>query len=167
VPGRHEPLVSEALFAHVQALLASRKRRMKTRHRFLFSQLVICACGCHLYGEIQKSHTYYRCHGEFCENLSSVREEAIEAAVIAQLIQSFGSDHMVTVAWKRAETFQKRMLAEHLGMKIQVQKKLVDVALTGGDFEQSTWQSHLSRILNEILLKPANFRPFAQIAVNN
>lgn len=79
--GKHEPLVSMRLFREVQEVLRGKVPTRAIKHDFLFRRLVRCAgCGSTLVGELQKGHTYYRCHQRDCA-MTGVREEILEAAV--------------------------------------------------------------------------------------
>jgi len=81
--GAHRPLVSQELFETVQAVLKARSafRSRHRPHRFPYTQLIRCRCDRHLVGELQKGHTYYRCH-HGCPRVC-LREEAIDAAVLS------------------------------------------------------------------------------------
>jgi DNA invertase Pin-like site-specific DNA recombinase len=82
-PGAHVPLISKALFERVQAILRGKTVPKAKKHQFLLRQMVRCG-NCtrrHLTGELQKSHLYYRCHGERCQGVSW-RSEALEGAAL-------------------------------------------------------------------------------------
>lgn len=82
--GSHQPLISQALFERVQAVLAARRRiGRRAKHTFAYSRLIRCRCGRHLVGErIKQRYTYYRCHE--CRGVC-IREERIDAWVSASL----------------------------------------------------------------------------------
>jgi site-specific DNA recombinase len=83
--GQHRPLISQALFDRVQATLAGKNIEKNRRHVMLFRRLLNCAaCGARLIGEIQKGHTYYRCHTKRCPQ-KTIREEAVEASLLPVL----------------------------------------------------------------------------------
>jgi DNA invertase Pin-like site-specific DNA recombinase len=76
--GLHEPLISQALFERVQAVLSGKYSARTQRHAFQYRRLLSCAaCGYSLTGERQKGHIYYRCHWRACKG-ASIREEAID-----------------------------------------------------------------------------------------
>jgi site-specific DNA recombinase len=80
-PGRHDVLVSRALFDRVQRVLSGKRVRGDSSHTFPFSRIVECkTCGRCLVGEVQKGHTYYRCHTHVCPS-TSFREETIVGAL--------------------------------------------------------------------------------------
>ena len=81
-PGIHTPIVSKQLFRKVQEQLRARGPKKRRKYAFRFSRRIRCTCGYSLVGELQKSHTYYRCH--HCRGVC-VREEMIDAAVIEAL----------------------------------------------------------------------------------
>src|SRR5258707_6023603 len=78
-PGIHAPLISKALFDHVQAVLSGKVHARLIVHEFAFRRLVRCrTCGYSLVGETHKGFTYYRCHTT-SHPVTSVREDAVEA----------------------------------------------------------------------------------------
>src|SRR5665213_2567320 len=89
-PGRHEPLVSKALFDCVQAVLAGKTYKKVLTHEFEFRRFIKCAaCGRHLTGERKKGRfVYYRCYNRACRK-AVITEHAIETAfsAIMALIQ--------------------------------------------------------------------------------
>ncbi len=86
--GKHEPLVSLALYNACQDILGGRTKHRSYRHRYTYSRLLQCAlCSYSLIAEKQKGHVYYRCHTKDCP-LKTTREENIEQ-VLGRKIQSF------------------------------------------------------------------------------
>jgi site-specific DNA recombinase len=85
--GKHEPLISKALFDRVQAILKGKYVSRVIKHDFLFRRLVRCAaCGYHLIGERHKTrYIYYRCHTDGCERVC-IREELLDHAVQTTLV---------------------------------------------------------------------------------
>lgn len=82
--GVHAPLVRRALFDRVQAILSGRTYAARTKHEFAYSRFIRCAgCGRSLIAELQKGHTYYRCHTPSCFG-TSLREPDV-AAGLAEL----------------------------------------------------------------------------------
>ena len=78
--GKHEALITKTLFDRVQCIMDGRYPKRTSKHRFLFQKLIRCSdCHYYLIGEIQKGHTYYRCHTKGCP--TSLREEMIEQAI--------------------------------------------------------------------------------------
>jgi site-specific DNA recombinase len=90
--GKHEPIISKALFDQVQSVM-SRRFRWKpaetVRVPKAFTGLLHCGeCGCAITAEIQKGHTYYRCtrknRARQCRQ-PYIREEALDAEITALL----------------------------------------------------------------------------------
>jgi site-specific DNA recombinase len=83
--GAHEPLISAALFEHVQDIKSGRKVKKFTRHNHLYRGLIRCQyCDRALIGELQKGHVYYRCHTIGCA-LNTIREDRVDDAIAAIL----------------------------------------------------------------------------------
>lgn len=85
-PGVHEPLISKELFDRVGAVLQGRVAKRSYEQRpYAFRRMIRCArCSRHLYAELQKGHTYYRCHTDGCQGTSH-RESALVERVLAGL----------------------------------------------------------------------------------
>ena len=88
--GAHRSIVGRALFDRVQELLSSkRKGTRKAKHAFAYRRFIRCSCGRYLIGELIKGrYRYYRCHA--CRGIS-IREERVDAAVIASLPNTCGN----------------------------------------------------------------------------
>jgi DNA invertase Pin-like site-specific DNA recombinase len=84
-PGRHEPLISKALFDRVQTIKSDRQHKKQTVHNHTYRRLFTCAgCGRSLYSERQKAWVYLRCHTkEFPP--TSIREDVLDAEISAAL----------------------------------------------------------------------------------
>lgn len=79
--GRHEPLVTVALFERVQSVLSGRFVRHTRRFTFLFRRFIRCeTCGRSLSGSERKGHVYYRCPTITCPT-TSLREDSIDEEV--------------------------------------------------------------------------------------
>jgi hypothetical protein len=79
--GVHPPLIKKSVFDRVQSILLGRVPARPIKHDFTFRRLITCVtCGRTLYGELQKGHVYYRCHGRECRG-TSYRESEIENRV--------------------------------------------------------------------------------------
>lgn len=108
-PGLHEPLVSTQLFDTVQCLLDGKTVPRTKRHEFAFSRMIRCAlCGTTIMAEIQKGHTYYRCHTSACE-MKTMREERIDSALANAFAPLRLNDEETAYirewfAWARANT---------------------------------------------------------------
>ncbi len=86
-PGKHEPLISVALFNRVQDLIAGKSGKKVTRHNHLYRGLFTCAhCQLSMIPEKQKGRVYYRCKRTACPT-KTVREDAIEQAVAKKFLE--------------------------------------------------------------------------------
>jgi len=109
--GNHEPLVTTETFEKVQAVLAGKRVDRTGSHVFTYSRIVRCgSCGYSLIAERQKGHVYYRCHDRPFKNPpkclpTSVREERLDEAVVARLVEIDLSDDELQLA--------RCMIAEH------------------------------------------------------
>jgi DNA invertase Pin-like site-specific DNA recombinase len=80
-PGVHHPIVSKELFDAVQNVLHGKTVPRLNKNHFVFRKLIRCQrCGYNLIAEVQKGHSYYRCHTKDCET-KTAREERIDAAI--------------------------------------------------------------------------------------
>jgi DNA invertase Pin-like site-specific DNA recombinase len=83
--GRHTPIVTKKLFDKVQAVLAGRVYPRTEEREFRFRRLIRCAtCPRTLTGEIQRGHTYYRCHSSTCRRVS-LNETTIDDVILSKL----------------------------------------------------------------------------------
>jgi site-specific DNA recombinase len=83
--GRHEPLISHALFEQVRRVLLGLTNVRVHRHDHLYRRRFACkSCGRSLIASKVKGHVYYRCATIACPS-TSVREEAIDSAVRREL----------------------------------------------------------------------------------
>ena len=101
--GKHENLVSKALWDEVQEWLAVKEKRRRRVHNFALRGLVHCAhCGCMYTAEIQKGkYIYYRCTKNRgpCE-ARPIREERL-LETLGEVIRGLQLDEEV-VEWLRA-----------------------------------------------------------------
>jgi DNA invertase Pin-like site-specific DNA recombinase len=80
-PGVHTPLVQQALFDRVQAVLDGKFVRRAKRHEFLFRRFMHCkTCGRSLIGSERKGFIYYRCSTMRCPT-TSIREDRVDAEI--------------------------------------------------------------------------------------
>lgn len=100
--GAHASLVTTDLFKRVQDVLTGKRADRVEREPFLYSRIVRCSvCGYSLIAERQKGHVYYRCHKRVFKNPcppTSVREEAVDEAVLAALVDVDLSDDELKLA---------------------------------------------------------------------
>lgn len=77
--GAHRPIVTKSAFDRAQAVMSGRSYIRGGKHDFAFSRLIKClGCGRSLIGELQKGHTYYRCHTAACRG-TSLRETDVQS----------------------------------------------------------------------------------------
>jgi len=156
--GAHKPLVSKKLFEQVQSVLLGNFTGIKTKHEFVFRQLLSCKlCGRSLIPESQKGHTYYRCQGKLCPT-KCVREELIEQAVVQNLkaLQLDPKDH--TFLKKKIGILQTSFSAnrmdgiEALQIKLAQAKdrmdRLTDAYLDSG-IDRETFEQRKTALLME------------------
>lgn len=104
--GAHEPLITKALYARVQARLKGRFHGKASRHDYLFRKLLTCShCGLRLTGERQKGHVYYRCHTRDCPT-KCVREEAVDQAFRTALGRITFTDREKRYLGRKLETLR-------------------------------------------------------------
>jgi DNA invertase Pin-like site-specific DNA recombinase len=90
--GNHEPLITAALFARVQAILSGKRVDRVQSHAYTYSRIARCAtCKYSLIAERQKGHVYYRCHNRPFKTPAvcpptSIREEQLDEAVVNALV---------------------------------------------------------------------------------
>ena len=156
--GVHTPLIRKRTFDRVQSILAGRCPTQIIKHDFTFRQLITCAvCGRRLYGERQKGHVYYRCHGRDCHG-TSFRETEIAGRVRELLallpfddvelgdLRDLGDEEKA----KEAETELARVadLNRLLGLCDDRLTRLTD-ALLDGALDKAAFDERKSRLLCE------------------
>lgn len=162
--GNHEPLVSVDLFEKVQAVLSGKRVDRVQSHLFTYSRIIHCAtCKYSLIAERQKGHIYYRCHGRPFKTPAvcpptSVREEAIDEAVIQVLSKVQLSEHEIQAAKeylieRRKESETERAAMQN-ALKLQYNhvtdriSKLTDL-LVDGTITKPIFQSKQQALLLE------------------
>lgn len=79
--GLHAPIISKHTFDIVQCVLEGKTVPRTHRHEFPFSRMIRCSlCRQTVMAEVQKGHTYYRCHTKDCAT-KTMREERFENAL--------------------------------------------------------------------------------------
>lgn len=83
--GIHEPIITQAVFDRVQAILHGKTNRKIIKHEMLFRRMFRCErCGFHLIGETHKGTAYYRCHTTGCPT-RCIQESKLEQAIVHEL----------------------------------------------------------------------------------
>jgi len=145
--GNHEPLVTTESFESVQAMLAGKRVDRQNNQVFAYSRIVRCAsCRYSLIAERHKGHVYYRCHNRPFKNPAvcpptSIREEALDAAVLNAMADIALSDEELTLARVLIEESRKglektqaaarealRLQADQLRLRLT---KLTDLLIDG------------------------------------
>jgi len=160
--GKHQPLVSKALFDQVQNVLARRGRPHKPRRQPLpYLGFITCGeCGAAITGERQKSHHYYRCTRKLgpCSQKRFIREEArtdeLRAVTARVAIPSEqGACMLLELAeWRRTESdCRAERLADErtrLGETESRLSRLLDVYIDGS-IEQADYAHKKEELLHE------------------
>ena len=82
--GRHQPLISQALFRAAREVAAQRLNKKKIKHDFLYRRCLRCAsCGYNLGGERSKGIVYYRCHSRTCPT-NAIRDDVVTAELLSR-----------------------------------------------------------------------------------
>ncbi len=156
--GLHEPLVRAATFNRVQAIMAGRYYARPRKNDLLFRRLLKCAgCGYGLVGEVQKGHTYYRCHTRSCRG-TSIRETSLLQDICAyfqlfrfsekdmgdfrDLARGEQADRATEASARRAEN--RRLLALCEGRLARLTDAFLD-----GSLEKDLFESRKAGLFNE------------------
>ena len=147
--GVHEPLVGRQLFERVQKILHGKTNARSIKHDFLYRRRLACrSCGYSLVGEGHKGHVYYRCQIPACPT-TSIREEAVEQAVLDQFIRlRFSEDEH---AWFRPTLAQMKL------RNAEEQEKVID-AMTlqlaqNDDRLNRLTDAHIDRMIDKDLFE--------------
>ena len=156
--GVHEPLISKDLFEEVERRLQGKTGQKVKKHSFTYRRMFRCMqCRYFLIPERQKGHTYYRCHTKTCSR-PSVREEAIEAAIVAAYegLAAIGKEREKLEAYtanflgeqKEREREAHEVWKCQLGAIEARENRLVDVYLEGA-LDRETFEKRKSALLFE------------------
>jgi site-specific DNA recombinase len=177
--GVHAPLVRKRVFDRVQSILAGRCPTRVIKHDFPFRRLISCAvCGRHLYGELQKGHVYYRCHGRGCRGTSLRETDVMERLhdIFALLaftdgelrdLREVGDEEEASD--ESAEEARKANLACALGLCEDRLTRLTDAFLDAA-IDKETFEARKATLLaeradiREAIQTPAEERPGASLA---
>lgn len=158
--GKHEPLVTKALYDRVQLVLrSSRLAGASWRHAFTFRHLIRCeSCGRHLVAERQKGrYVYYRCHRAECGPVSL--NEAIIDLHLRELFARlrFGKQDFVDLGdmvedlrKSEHEERRSRVIAHTLSLsKLDERLSRLTDAYLDGTLEKSLFESKKAALLLE------------------
>lgn len=102
-PGKHEPLVTKAVFDTIQLIIKNRHRGRKQNHHFTYRDYLTCGeCGCKITAGIAKGkYTYYRCtngRGRCLQHKKYLSEGTVKN-LMSQVMSNFTLDEeMATVS---------------------------------------------------------------------
>jgi site-specific DNA recombinase len=174
--GKHEPLISHALFDEVQRARAMKGKPRRRIHDFAFTGLVFCKCGRRLVGQIAKRrYIYYQCSARcgvrqlkeaelsdlFLGHVEAIRIDRETAEWILEAIKKFE-------AQRRQERQEELEKCQRQQRKIQnTLDKAYDDKLAGRidqelwDRRFSGWQEELAAVRAQIRdLEGATFHSF-------
>lgn len=152
--GAHEPLISVNLFETAQDLKSGRHIKRKTRHKFTYRGLFLCAvCRRSMIPERQKGHVYYRCQTRTCPT-KTIRESEIEQQLFSKMTAlHFTSEAIEELGkamrhWirRKAKTVTRDTTGMELAQIASRKDQLTD-ALLDGLIEKATYQERLNRLL--------------------
>ena len=104
--GAHDPIVEKRVFDMVQLILRGKTVVRTHRHEFAFSRMIRCTiCGTTAMAEVQKGHTYYRCHTKGCAT-KSLRAETIDVRSNRRLSRLFPTSFLTLATFVRRNFFQ-------------------------------------------------------------
>lgn len=159
--GVHEPIISVDLWKRVEELRSSRSRTKKTKYWFLFRQLLRCGyCGLFLVGEVQKGHTYYRCHHHGSHVSNSIRETEV-VKQIAELLSR------ANLGPAERELVQALLSSESNERVHRSQKVVATERLKRGKLEakkKKALEAFLAGVLNENVYKSVELEVVTKIA---
>lgn len=156
--GAHDPLLPKALFDRVQAVLDGKLAARPEKHDFLFRRTLRCkGCGYSLIGELQKGHTYYRCHTRTCPT-TNVREEAVEAKLTPLLLAlQFSPEERgdirakmesMKVSWEDTAAKERKAIELQLAQLAARRGRLAD-ALVDGLLDRELFEERKAALLAE------------------
>ncbi|MCD9187021.1 MAG: recombinase family protein [Pyrinomonadaceae bacterium] len=156
--GKHQAIVSKALFDTVQSVFEGKNIPKTEKHFFVFRRQIFCArCRNFYIAEKQKGEVYYRCHTRNCTK-GTVREDAIDKEVLKFLKPMELTD--LEYEYFRQQTFKQNKIseAEYEGEYRRLQllleqsaerlSKIAD-AYVDGVFDKETYINKKNKILLE------------------
>lgn len=158
--GKHEPLISMALFSQVQAKLQDRSAAKVQRHDFTYRRMLQCArCGKNLIGERHRTsvNVYYRCQTKGCQG-TIVREGDVDLAakrVFSHLVFETGDADTIRQQvdllrrdWNVQREERRASLAARLAQVEQRLARLTDLFLDGA-FDGEVYKMKQSELRRE------------------
>lgn len=156
--GNHQPIISMNTHKKVQEILDGKINARILKHDFQFRRQITCRlCGYSLIGELQKGHTYYRCHTKECP-IKTINEIEIQSQVY-QLLSSIEISDSELVSMKEAINAVKgdcvqtqKDFSQTLGMKkgaLKSRQERLTNLLIEGIIDNETYQEERNKILFE------------------
>jgi site-specific DNA recombinase len=180
--GVHEPLVPKRVFDRVQAIIDGRVFARPQKHAHAYRRMLQCAaCGYALIAELQKGHTYYRCHTRTCRG-TSIQERDVDAAMRACLDrfaftdEEFGDLRDLAKEIQAQEQGRREERTSTLGRDLaQCEDRLTRLtdAFLDGLVDKETFDLRKSVLLSEraslrsALQEPADAEPFGDRVLRN
>lgn len=148
-PGKQPTIIDLQLFERVKELRHKKVHAMEIRHSHLLQQLLTCSdCGRVLTPEIQKGHTYYRCHNTKHPS-TSIREELVSGVIIDLLRQIHPSSEELALMRKILEKEVEHTVAINNNLRQSVELSMNKVI----NQKQRAIEGYLNGVLNEDVYK--------------
>ena len=171
--GKHEPIVSKALFLKVQkAFKKDNKPNTRLAHNFIYKGLMTCSeCGCAITSEIKRNKwIYYHCTGNSktpCTQKKQyikqeVLDEQIDAAIKKVVIDDSLADYINELLKESYKEMQLNTQQRYEYLQTEIKKletrkdKLFDMYMDG-DINKQKWsdknfhyETEIERLKNEL-----------------
>lgn len=138
--GKHQKLITSALFHKVQDVLSGKNTLQKVKHDYLYRRTITCNCGRILIGEKQKGRVYYRCQNKNCPE-TTMREDRVTSAIENYLSQNQFSNRFLkkihAQVLQRIKSLRDTQTHTSSSLKLQLSNtearldKLTDLLLDG------------------------------------
>lgn len=175
--GRHQPIISKALFDQVQTVFEGKNIPKSEKHFFVFRRHIYCArCRNLFIAETQKGHIYYRCHTRGCTR-GATREDSVTGEVLKFLrpLELNNREYQFFKQEMLKQSDNSRIEFETGCRRLQLQleqtadrlSKLAD-AYVDGVFDKETYINKKNQLLLEeqsIREKQANLRAVSDEAI--
>lgn len=153
-PGKHPPIIDQELFSRVRELRKNKWHAIETKHSHLLQQLLVCTnCKRILTPELQKGHTYYRCHNRQHAS-NSIREEAVSDSIHALLkqIKPSPNEQKLMLSLLTQEIQNKNSEHDALEQKLRLEENKLE-----GQAQRAV-EAYLNGVLREEMYKQQDSR---------
>ncbi len=161
-PGKHQPLITKALFDQVQHIARGNSRPRRKRHNFTLTGLFSCkVCGCAITAERQKGYVYYHCtngRGICDQKRLFTREEVLHEQIATAFEQLSFPNELIDLCYQSAlnvvkdnseyEATARSSIESALTDLITKEKRLLDVYINQ-KIDKDLYDSTVSEIANE------------------